>query len=90
MKKKKEAEAKPRVEVAAPFIGVCHMAVCAEADVTDQEILDVCNTENKSGTSQGWTTVYRKDDPEAMWFNGNLKPVECGDVKGRLHFLVSC
>lgn len=70
-----------KIIVTKPFVGICHMQVCAESDATDEEILKVCNSQNPSGTSNGWTEVIRE---------GEGGPVECADVKGRTHFLVSC
>ena len=76
-----------RVIVTAPFVGICHMQVCAESDATDEEILAVCNRENPSGTTCGWGHVVRTigdGDHE------NMKPLPCADEKGRTHFLVAC
>jgi hypothetical protein len=68
------------------MVGLCHMQVCAMADASDEEILEVCNRENPSGTTNGWTKVIRdnKDDPD------NFVPVVCGDFPERLHILVAC
>jgi hypothetical protein len=56
------------------------MQVCAEADATDEEILEVCNRENPSGTSLGWCKVL-KNDPAL---------VICEFYPERRHFLVEC
>lgn len=74
-----------RVVITRPILGICHMAVCAAKDATDEEILDVCNRENPSGTSAGWASVVR-DDPEYPQAN----PVQCADDSERLHIMVSC
>lgn len=77
-----------RVIVTRPMIGLCHMQVCAVADATDEEILAVCDAENPAGTTFGWATVHRA--PEE-WLGGEIPgPVECADVPGRVHLLVSC
>ena len=71
-----------RVVITRAFIGLIHMQVCAEPDATDQEILGVCNRDNPSGTSLGWTRVIR---------HGEGVPVPCADNPvGRTHFAVSC
>ncbi len=57
------------------------MQVCAVADASDAEILSVCNRENPSGTSMGWSVVVRSGDNE---------PVTCEQYVERRHFLVSC
>lgn len=75
------AEAGRRVIVTKPMVGVCHMQVCAVADATDEEILDVCNRENPSGTTHGWSEVVRE---------GDGAPVPCADDPGRRHFLAVC
>jgi hypothetical protein len=73
-----------RVVVTRPFIGICHMQLCAVDDATDDEILAVANAENPAGTEHGWTTVLRQSGPNQ---DG---PVPCEQNKGRTHFLVSC
>lgn len=79
MNKKKRATSRPRVEVAQSMVGICHMLVCAVATATDREILQVCNTQNPSGTRMGWSEVIR-----------GLKPIVCEKDAARWHFLVSC
>jgi hypothetical protein len=75
-----------RVLVTRAIVGVAHMQVCAANDATDEEILAVCNQENPSGTSRGWSSVCRADDE----FWGKLAPVTCSDDPKRLHYMVSC
>ena len=72
-----------RVMITRPVLGICHMQVCAVSDATDEEILNVCNAGNPSGTSLGWCRVHRTDEKAAA-------PVPCGDDYERLHILVSC
>lgn len=80
-----------RVIVTNPFVGVCHMQVCASDDATDEEILSVCNRENVSGTSNGWAKVIREDEPPSdFWPAEKMKPVKCAEMQGRTHFLVAC
>lgn len=70
-----------KIIVTKPMVGICFMQVCAEKGATDEEILHVCNTENPSGTSNGWTGVIRE---------GDGKPVQCEADQDREHILVSC
>lgn len=70
-----------RVQGTRAIVGICHMQVCAVADATDEEILAVCNAENRSGTELGWTTVHR---------SGRSAPVPCADDPTRLHIMVNC
>jgi hypothetical protein len=77
-----------RVVITKPWQGMCHMQACAAKDATDEEILDVCNRENPSGTVNGWTHVLRADE-EFMGKTGGA-PVQCDDHQDRLHLLVSC
>ena len=79
-------EKNKRVIVTRSFVGLCHMQVCATKDATDDEILDVCNTENPSGTANGWSTVYRNGE----WLGQDMSPVKCADDENRLHILVGC
>jgi hypothetical protein len=72
-----------RVAVSNPVVGIVGMQVCAVLDASDEEILALCNRENPSGTTQGWTTVHR----EAC---GPVAPVVCASDATRLHLLVSC
>ena len=73
---------KPRVEVSNPFCGILRMQLCAVKDATDQELLDVANRDNPSGTQFGWVDVVHK---------GKYGPVPCADDPlTRAHFLVRC
>ena len=90
MKKKVNRTTKPkeRIEVTNPFLGICHMQVCAESNMTDKEILEFCNSANPSGTTNGWGKVIR-EDPEGH-DGKSLNPVQCNRDLNRTHFLVSC
>jgi hypothetical protein len=70
-----------RVIVTNPFVGICHIQVCAVKDATDKEILETCNRENMSGISHGWCSVIR---------TGKGKPLKCASDPSRLHILVGC
>lgn len=75
-----------RVTVTNPCLGITGMQVCAISDASDDEILEVANRENPSGTMNGWTDVVRKVE------NGNEKmlPVSCSQEPGRIHLIVTC
>lgn len=75
-----------RVVISRPIVGLAHMQVCAVDDATDDEILAACNRLNRSGTTNGWTTVHRSADE----FWGDVAPVACHDHVGRMHFIVGC
>ena len=77
-----------RVIVTKPMVGLCHMQVCAVKDATDEEILEICNRENPSGTSNGWSQVCHNTEPDKFW--GNLMPVQCAEHEDRVHYLVAC
>jgi hypothetical protein len=79
-----------RVIVSSPFVNIVTMQVCAMADASDEEILEVCNRENRSGTSNGWSEVLRVAEPESMFKDENKLPVTCSDNPDRKHFLVLC
>ena len=64
--------------------GIATMQVCAQKDATDEEILDVCNTENPSGTRGGWSDVVREDEEN---YPGS---VQCADNEDRLHLIITC
>lgn len=70
-----------KVIITRPILGICHMQACVEKDATDDEILEVCNKENPSGTTNGWTNIIR-------WGDG--APVQCEDNPDRLHVLAVC
>jgi hypothetical protein len=76
-----------RVVISRGAVGILGMQVCAVKDATDAEILEVCNTENPSGTSGGWSEVVREQPKTAAL---NQAPVQCDDFPDRLHFLVFC
>ena len=73
-----------RVEVTRPFMGLLYMQVCAVADATDEEILEVCNRKNLCGTTNGWCSVLRMPENEKQ------RPVPCADHAGRQHILIAC
>ena len=81
-----------RVVVTKEYHGIFSMQVCAVADATDEEILDVCNRLNPAGTTNGWGTVVRKiGQTEFMDSNCPERlPIKCDNHEGRLHFLVNC
>lgn len=76
-----------RVVITRSMVSIFSMQVCAEKDATDEEILDVCNTENPAGTSNGWCRVIREAQDET---EENAVPVACQNDPSRLHFLVVC
>ena len=76
-----------KVVILNPFVGICHMQVCAHKDATDQEILDTCNKENPSGTSNGWGRVIRQPEDCS---DAKFLPIGCADNKDRVHYLVVC
>lgn len=85
--KKKDSSKLKRVIVTKQMIGLCLMQVCAEKDATNKEILEVCNSQNVSGTNGGWQTVIRKTNKN---FDEKYLPKQCAEYPERLHFLVVC
>ena len=77
-----------KVIITRPVLGFAGMQVCAEKDSSNEEILQVCNALNPSGTTHGWGIVVRTGEEVA---DGKaLVPVQCEDYKDRLHFIVIC
>ena len=79
-----------RVEVTKPMIGLCYMQVCAEADATHEEILEVANRENPAGTTGGWMEVADENHEDEK-----MRPVNCEDNdilngKNRKHYILIC
>jgi hypothetical protein len=81
-----ETKTLDRVVVTRPFVGLLYMQVCACNDATDEEILEVCNSKNECGTTNGWMSVIRSPEADAE----NTGPVPCVDHADRTHFLVAC
>ncbi|KKL07294.1 hypothetical protein LCGC14_2587460 [marine sediment metagenome] len=75
-----------KVVITRPFVGICYMQVCAEKDATDEEILNICNTNNPSGTFNGRGVVREVNDLD----QDNMLPVVCKICPERLHFIVYC
>jgi hypothetical protein len=73
-----------RIETTRSFVGICHMQVCADPDVTDEELLHHCNINNPSGTTGGWSFVVRQGGEKEQ------KPTQCESDKNKMHFLVGC
>jgi hypothetical protein len=79
-----------RVIITRPIVGLAAMQACAVADITDEEILVVCNAKNPSGTSGGWSKVLREITPGSLYDTKDCLPIQCSDHSDRLHFLVLC
>ena len=79
-----------KVIITRPVMGICGMQVCAESDVTDEEILAVCNRDNPSGTTNGWSSVIRKEMDGNIFRDKDSIPVQCTDDSSRRHFIVLC
>ena len=79
-----------KVIVTKMLVGICHMQVCVLRDATDDEILIVCNRENPSGTTNGWTNVVRTINEDDFFDSPNMLPVQCTDYPERVHLLVAC
>ena len=82
-----------RVIVTRAIMDIYTMQVCADKDATDEEILQVANKDNPSGTSNGWCRVCRKseDHPDHPANEGKtLGPVQCAVNSYRLHILLTC
>lgn len=82
----------PRILIVRAVVGFCFMVVCATSDVSDAEILKLCNEKNPSGTERGWDRVARteRSDGGELLFSHVPGPVPCRDHDDRTHFLVSC
>jgi len=72
-----------RVVIIREFAGLCRMGVCVVKDATDEEILSKCNSDNPSGTMNGWVKVIREKGT-------SQSPVACVYDPDRLHLLVAC
>ncbi len=73
-----------KIVITRPIVGICHMQVCVEKGVSDEEILDHCNRYNPSGTTGGWSEVLGADAIEIQ------RPAPCQDDPTREHRLVIC
>jgi hypothetical protein len=80
-----------RVIITQCMMGIIGMQVCAVPDATDEEILEVCNMGNPSGTSAGWSTVVHEDTvKKSALLDENCVPRPCDDLPERIHYLVLC
>ncbi len=78
-----------RVIVTRPMVSIVAMQVCVVMAATNEEILEVCNRENPSGTSLGWTVVIRTEaDLDTLPLN--YLPIQCEDNSDRQHLIVVC
>jgi hypothetical protein len=80
-----------RVFISQPYCGMYAMQVCVLPEVSTQEILDVCNRENPSGTGSGWNKVINS---KAAAIEAGLAvdtaPGPCVECAGRQHKIVMC
>lgn len=70
-----------KVIVTRPMIGICHMQVCADKGVSEEEVLREANRQNPSGTMNGWSRIER---------DGSMAPVACADDPNRMHYMIVC
>lgn len=78
-----------RASVSRFWCGLTSCQVCAKKDATDKEILDAANSENTSGTTNGWVKVLRtKEDLGSI--EETALPGQCLDHPDRMHFIVIC
>ena len=79
-----------KIIITRSALGLAAMQVCCEKNATDEEILEVCNTNNPSGTEQGWNIVLSsKEDADRVEMSGSA-PVVCGVYPERLHKIILC
>jgi hypothetical protein len=78
-----------RVLVTLPYAGLRAMQVCVVKDVTDDEILAVCNKENPQLVTGGWHTVVRTEADLDGVDNAAL-PGQCVEYPDRQHMIVLC
>lgn len=71
-----------RIMITRRQLGHLHMQVCIDPDVTNDDILDVCNRQNPRDPTSAWQSVRRYCGDTPM-----TKP--CPAHPHRLHLLVS-
>ena len=80
-----------RVCVTLPFAGLRAMQVCVLDGVSDEEILEVCNRENRQLISGGWHTVVRdKAHAKELGVDESAAPGKCADCQNRWHKIAIC
>ena len=79
-----------KMALEAGAFGLAMMQVCAASDASDEEILEVCNRDNPTGTTNGWSDVVRTVDESNPFRTANKMPIACDDDPSRLHFVVLC
>jgi hypothetical protein len=75
-----------KVVVTRAIVGICHMQVCADKAATTAEIEEIANRENPTGLVSGRWRVVREVDEH--W--GDMRPVQCAEDPGRMHYMLSC
>lgn len=83
---KLNAKQQEDVIVTQPFMGLCHMQVCAHKDVPLHIVESEANLQNEAGTSGGWHLIAEgfHDIKEGQ------APVPCKDDPARIHYLLVC
>jgi len=69
------------------FVNLFTCQVCAEKDLSDEEVIRLLQESNPAGTSNGWAEVVRKVSDT---FNEDCMPKPCADYPDRMHYLVTC
>lgn len=80
-----------RVCVTMPYAGFRAMQVCVVEDASDEEILAVCNRENRQLVTSGWHTVVKsKEHAKECGVDEAAAPGKCVECKGRWHKIALC
>jgi hypothetical protein len=65
--------------------GLVHCSVCADRDLTPEEVVAAVNFREPSGTDHGWML---SDEP--TFSGGEPNPTPCNQDSSRLHYLMVC
>jgi hypothetical protein len=83
-----------RIEITNPFVNIYTMQICAEEDVTVEEVVEYANTYNPTGTSGRWSPILTEEEVPKHWLGkftaDKFIPVECSQYAGRKHYLLVC
>ena len=69
------------------FVNIYTCQVCAEKDLTDEEVVQLLEESNPTGTSNGWSSIVREVTDV---FDESCMPKPCADYPDRMHYLVTC
>lgn len=67
-------------------VGLVYMSICCPANMTDDGLVEVCESQHPCGTTHGWMAATDETFSDGV----TPHPAPCPDREGYVHRLVTC